>query len=55
MSEKKKLFIIQEEEYRNFDYQVSSVDISQIKEARGVYSRSRSSCERGNFDQFCIT
>jgi len=33
MSEKKKLFIIQQIEYRNFDYQVSSVDISQIKEA----------------------
>jgi hypothetical protein len=33
MSEKNKLFIIQQIEYKNFDYQVSSVDISQIKEA----------------------
>ena len=33
MSEEKKLFIIQQIEYKNIDYQVSSVDISQIKEA----------------------
>jgi len=33
MSEKKKLFIIQQIEYKSIDYQVSSVDVSQVKEA----------------------